>query len=158
MIVLSAVVGLAFQLFPTTASHRTPRDSLGTAARVSVAAVAVTTRPRVDGLLDDDVWRRTTPVSDFVQAEPDEGKAATEMTEVRLAYDDATLYVAAYMHDTNPRGIVVNDLRKDFEEQNQDDFEVLLDTFGDRRNGYIFITNAAGAKADRQFANEGRES
>ena len=34
---------------------------------------------------------------------------------------------------------------------------MLLDTFGDRRNGYIFITNAAGAKADRQIANEGRE-
>jgi hypothetical protein len=158
VIVLSAVVGLSFQLSPVAASHRTsPHDSLGTAARVSVAAVAITTRPRVDGLLDDDVWRRIAPASGFVQAEPDEGKPATETTEVRVAYDDVTLYVAAYMHDTNPRAIVVNDLRKDFDEQNQDDFEVLLDTFGDRRNGYIFITNAAGAKADRQIANEGRE-
>jgi hypothetical protein len=158
VIVLSAVVGLAFQLQPTIASHRTsPHDSLGTATRDSVTAVAVTSRPRLDGSLDDDVWRRIAPTSGFVQAEPDEGKPATETTEVRVAYDDATLYVAAYMHDTNPGGIVVNDLRKDFDEQNQDDFEVLLDTFGDRRNGYVFITNAAGAKADRQFANEGRE-
>jgi hypothetical protein len=124
---------------------------------VNVTAVAGSSRPRLDGALDDAVWLRTTPASGFVQAEPDEGKPATEATEVRVAYDDATLYIAAYMHDTDPGGIVVNDLRKDFDEQNQDDFEVLLDTFGDRRNGYIFITNAAGAKADRQIANEGRD-
>ena len=49
------------------------------------------------------------------------------------------------------------DIKKDFKEEDQDDFEVLLDTFGDRRNGYVFITNILGAKADRQVANEGRE-
>ncbi|MBW8839210.1 MAG: carbohydrate binding family 9 domain-containing protein, partial [Gemmatimonadetes bacterium] len=154
MIILSALVGLSFQLLPNNSPHRTPRDSVAP-TRVRIAATAA--KPRIDGVLDDDVWHNAAPASGFVQAEPDEGHPATEATEVRIAYDDATLYIAAYMHDSNPRGIVVNDLRKDFEEQNQDDFEVLLDTFGDRRNGYIFLTNAAGAKADRQFANEGRE-
>jgi hypothetical protein len=155
--VIPTLLGLSFQLIAADTSHRiSPRDSIVT-GRAQVAAVAVTSRPRIDGLLDDELWRRAVPAAGFVQAEPDEGKPATEATEVRVAYDDATLYVAAYLHDSNPRGIVVNDLRKDFDEQNQDDFEVLLDTFGDRRNGYIFITNAAGAKADRQIANEGRE-
>jgi len=155
VIILSALVGLSFQLLPSSSPHRTPpRDSLAP-ARVRIAATAA--KPRIDGVLDDDVWHNAAPASGFVQAEPDEGHPATEATEVRIAYDGATLYIAAYMHDSSPRGIVVNDLRKDFEEQNQDDFEVLLDTFGDRRNGYIFLTNAAGAKADRQFANEGRE-
>jgi hypothetical protein len=155
VIILSALVGLSFQLLPNSSPHRPPpRDSLAR-ARVRIAAAAA--KPRIDGVLDDDVWRGMAPASGFLQAEPDEGSPATEATEVRVAYDDATLFIGAYMHDSNPRGIVVNDLRKDFEEQNQDDFEVLLDTFGDRRNGYIFITNAAGAKADRQVANEGRE-
>src|SRR5512138_1094331 len=154
----SAVIGLSFQLLSTAAAARTPpKDSVSAPARARIAAVPVSARPRVDGLLDDDIWHRVAPASGFLQAEPDEGKPATEATEVRVAYDDATLYIAAYMHDADPRGIVVNDLRKDFDEQNQDDFEVLLDTFGDRRNGYIFITNPAGAKADRQIANEGRE-
>ncbi|HUQ82947.1 MAG TPA: DUF5916 domain-containing protein [Gemmatimonadaceae bacterium] len=158
MIVPTAVIGLSFQLVSTAPSHRTPSpDSLPASARARISAVAAAARPRIDGVLDDELWRRVAPTSGFVQAEPDEGKPATEATEVRVAYDDANLYIAAYMHDADPRGIVVNDLRKDFDEQNQDDFEVLLDTFGDRRNGYIFITNPAGAKADRQIANEGRE-
>ena len=68
------------------------------------------------------------------------------------------LYIAAYCHDSDPSGIVVNDIRKDFEPGEQDSFEVIIDTFGDRRNGYLFITNAEGAKSDQQVANEGRET
>ena len=34
---------------------------------------------------------------------------------------------------------------------------MLLDTFADRRNGFVFATNARGAKADTQIANEGRD-
>ena len=156
--VLTSLLGLSLQLVAVdTARRPTVTDSLGPASRMRLSAAVVTSRPRIDGVLDDALWLRTAGASGFVQAEPDEGKPATELTEVRVAYDDAALYIAAYLHDSNPAGIVVNDLRKDFDEQNQDSFEILLDTFGDRRNGYIFITNPAGAKADRQIANEGRE-
>jgi hypothetical protein len=61
------------------------------------------------------------------------------------------------MHDSHPAGVVVNELRKDFAGRDQDTFEVLLDTFSDRRNGFVFTTNAAGAKADTQIASEGRD-
>ena len=107
MIILGALVGLSFQLLPNSSPHRPPpRDSLAP-ARVRIAAASA--QPRIDGALDDDVWRSAAPTSGFVQAEPDEGKPATEATDVRVAYDDATLYIAAYMHDSNPREIVVND-------------------------------------------------
>ena len=59
--------------------------------------------------------------------------------------------------DSDPSGIVVNEIRKDFAGRDQDTFEVLLDTFADRRNGFVFSTNAEGAKADTQIANEGRD-
>jgi hypothetical protein len=152
-----SLLGLALQLTAPQLPHSDAvRDSTH-ATRARVTAAAASTAPRIDGVLDDDIWRLAQPVSGFVQAEPDEGRPATEATEVRIAYDEGTLYVAAYMHDRTPGGIVVNDIRKDFREDDQDDFELLLDTFGDRRNGYVFITNAAGAKADRQIANEGRD-
>ena len=64
---------------------------------------------------------------------------------------------AALCHDSDPAHIVVNDIRKDFAGAEQDIFEVLLDTFEDRRNGFVFATNAAGARADTQIANEGRD-
>ena len=140
-------------LKPDTALRRVAAD------RPSVAAVAVAGAQsvRIDGVLDDPVWRETRPVSGFVQSEPNEGRPASEPTEVWVAYDARNLYVAAYLHDREPGRLVVNDIKKDFKEDDQDDFEILLDTFGDRQNGYVFITNPAGARADRQVANEGRE-
>jgi hypothetical protein len=112
---------------------------------------------RLDGRLDEAVWRETPPSEGFIQAEPREGEPVSEKTEVWVAYDESNLYVAAYLHDSDPSGVVVNDIRKDFDDQTQDVFSVILDTFADRRNGYIFMTNPEGARGDRQVANEGRE-
>jgi len=96
-------------------------------------------------------------VSGFTQAEPNEGRPSTEKTEVRVAYDDDNLYIGAYMHDSEPDRLVVTDIKKDFTETEEDGFGVIIDTFLDRRNGYVFITNPGGARADWQVANEGRE-
>lgn len=125
--------------------------------RRQVSAVRATTAVNIDGQLDDEVWVRAAPTGDFIQSEPRTDQPATEATEVRLAYDEQHLYIAAYCHDTDPGGAVVNDIRKDFNPEDQDTFEVIIDTFGDRRNGYVFITNVEGARADQQVANEGRE-
>lgn len=126
--------------------------------RLEVTAVAVRGTVKVDGVLNDAVWRRARPVTGFVQAEPYEGRPATERTDVWVAYDGSTLYIAAYCHDSDPAGEVVNDISRDFAATDQDAFEVILDTFADRRNGYEFITNPEGAKYDAQIANEGRET
>ncbi|HPV74961.1 MAG TPA: DUF5916 domain-containing protein [Gemmatimonadaceae bacterium] len=112
---------------------------------------------RLDGVLDEPVWQKTDPAADFVQSEPLTGQPATEETDVWVAFDDDNLYIAARLHDSAPDALVVNDIKKDFKEEDQDDFEVLLDTFGDRRNGYVFSTNVEGARHDRQVALEGRE-
>ncbi len=108
----------------------------------------------LDGRLEEEVWA-TSGQRGFVQAEPREGEPATEDTEVWVAYDGTTLYVAARLFDRQQP--TVNDIRKDFDETNQDVFQVILDTFRDRRNGYVFQTNPEGARGDRQVANEGRE-
>ena len=123
----------------------------------SVHAVRTSKPIVIDGLLDDAAWASATAVGGFTQAEPHAGEPASEATEVRVLYDAEFLYVGAVLHDRDASHIVVNDIRKDFKEEDQDDFEVLLDTFHDRRNGYLFVTNAAGARGDRQVANEGRE-
>ena len=128
-----------------------------TDGRKQMTAVQATTPITIDGALDEDVWTRAIPAADFVQADPVEGVPATEITEVRVAYDADYLYIGATMHDSDPDAIVVNEIRKDFAGRDQDTFEVLLDTFADRRNGFVFSTNSRGAKADTQIANEGRD-
>ncbi len=122
-----------------------------------ITAVRAEAPVRVDGSLDEEAWGRAPVARGFVQSEPSTGADASEVTEVRVVYDANTLYIGAYLHDREPAKLVVNDIRKDFKEEDQDDFEVILDTFRDRRNGYVFVTNVEGARADRQVANEGRE-
>ncbi len=111
----------------------------------------------VDGALDEQVWRTAEPAADFVQAEPHEGEPATEATEVRVAFDRDALYIGVVCRDGDTRSAIVNDIRKDFTAGEQDTFEVILDTFADRRNGFVFVINPAGAKSDAQIANEGRD-
>ncbi|MES3034629.1 MAG: DUF5916 domain-containing protein [Gemmatimonadota bacterium] len=123
----------------------------------TVRAARAVTPIRLDGALDDAAWAAAKPTSDFVQAEPLSGQPASQRTEVRVLFDAQYLYIGARMHDSDLSHAVVNDIRKDFIEEDQDDFEVLLDTFGDRRNGYVFSTNIKGARHDRQVALEGRE-
>jgi hypothetical protein len=125
--------------------------------RRALAATRAAAAVKLDGLLDEAVWKAAEPATGFVQSEPREGQAATEQTEVFIAFDVDNLYVGAIMHDSDAAHEIVNDIRKDFREDDQDDFELILDTFHDRRNGYVFITNPAGGRVDRQISNEGRE-
>src|SRR5215210_615567 len=55
--------------------------------RVSVDAVRVSQAPRVDGVLDEAVWRDAKVIDTFVQQEPNEGQPGSDRTEVRVLYD-----------------------------------------------------------------------
>ena len=122
-----------------------------------VIAAETHTPITLDGALDEEVWRLAEPAADFVQAEPHEGEPASEPTDVRIVFDADALYIGVMCHDSIAGGQIVNDIRKDFTPGEQDTFEVILDTFADRRNGFVFATNPRGAKSDAQIANEGRE-
>jgi hypothetical protein len=125
--------------------------------RKQTTAMRLTGTVTLDGDLNEDAWASAPAATGFVQAEPQEGEPATESTEVRILFDEDHLYIGVRCLDRGPAGIVINEIRKDFAGRDQDTFEVLLDTFGDRRNGFVFATNAEGAKADTQIANEGRD-
>jgi len=111
----------------------------------------------VDGDLGEPGWRSAPVATDFIQNEPREGEAATYDTEVRFLYDEVNLYFGVLAHDAEPAKIIVNDLTRDFNTRSGDIFGLVLDTFHDERNGFMFETNPAGAKFDAQFVNEGRE-
>jgi hypothetical protein len=150
-----AAFALPLALSPVAArGQSTLPATITDAERRQATAVRVDETIRLDGRLDEAVWRGSSE-SRFIQAEPREGQPATEETEVWVAYDESNLYVAARLHDSGEP--TVNEIRKDFGDTNQDVFQVILDTFRDRRNGYVFQTNPEGARGDRQVANEGRE-
>jgi hypothetical protein len=111
---------------------------------------------RVDGRLDEEIYKTTTAITGFVQQEPDEFKPATEKTDAWIFFDDDNLYISARNWETHPERRVANEMRRDTSQLRQNDsFGVLLDTFHDKRNGYIFYANAIGGLADSQVTDEG---
>ena len=121
----------------------------------TVAATAVVDRVIIDGQLDEPAWDLATPATDFVQQQPDEGRPATLRSEVRFLYDRHTLYVGAMLFDDQPQLLVVNELKRDFQEANNDLFGVILDTFRDGRNAYGFVVNAGGAQRETLAYDQG---
>ncbi|HET6454279.1 MAG TPA: hypothetical protein VFI02_07735, partial [Armatimonadota bacterium] len=105
-----------------------------------ITAVRIDGKITMDGELDETEWDLAEPAKDFIQKLPATGEPATEPTEVRLLYDQEHLYVGAYCFDSaGPEGIVVNDITKDFESLTSDGFQILIDTYNDNRNGFLFI-------------------
>ena len=58
------------------------------AADFNVDVVKVDTPPRLDGILDDPVWKQAQMVTNLLQHEPAEGEPATLKTEIRVLYDE----------------------------------------------------------------------
>jgi Domain of unknown function (DUF5916)/Carbohydrate family 9 binding domain-like len=128
------------------------RDAEG---RVTVRATRVDAPPRVDGILDDELYRTLTPVTDFVQQDPDEGKLATEPTFVWILFDATAIYISARCRDSQPSRIVANDMRRDGRNVSQNDnLSIVLDTFHDGRNGFEFLVNSIGGMWDTQITDE----
>jgi hypothetical protein len=103
---------------------------------------------RLDGVLDEDVWRAAAAATDFRQQQPDEGKPATQRTEVRFAYDAAALYVGARMFaDGGPAGVQTRLVRRDAD-PDSDYLELIVDTYHDHVGRLIFRVNPSGVRGD----------
>ena len=111
--------------------------------------------PLVDGHLDDDVWKSAEPFAGFVQRELQEGAPVSERTEVRILTDGEALYVGAWLYDREPMRIVPGEKVRDVELGNSDYFAIILDTYLDRQNGFVFATTPAAVEYDGQVAKEG---
>ena len=113
-------------------------------------------RPVLDGrVVDDPVWLDVTPLVDFWQTAPDAGRPASERTEVRILYTDDTLYFGVILFDRAPSGLTVSDSRRDSPLDDSDSFRIVLDTYRDRQNGFVFATNPAALEYDGQVNGEG---
>ncbi len=124
------------------------------AGRVGAATVT-TTPPVIDGRLTDAAWREATVLAGFTQREPQEAAPVSERTEVRLLTDGEALYVGAWLHDRDAAAIVEGEKIRDVTLTNSDYFGILLDTYRDRQNGFLFATTPAGVEYDGQIIREG---
>ena len=121
----------------------------------TATARAVAKPPVIDGRLTDTVWLDVPPITGFIQRELHEGQPVTERTEVRIITDGEALYVGAWMYDSDAPGIIPGDKVRDGDITKADYFGILLDTYHDKQNGFVFTTTPAAIEYDAQVVNEG---
>lgn len=111
--------------------------------------------PRIDGVLDEEVWASAPRYSGFIQREPDEGQPATEETAVQLVYDDEALYVGITAFDRQPEKIAARLARRD-QWTEADAVQVSIDAHHDHQTAYFFEINAAGSQREGIVTNDGQ--
>ena len=121
-----------------------------------VRAAPASAPPVIDGVLDEVAWSSAGRIDQFVQQEPNEGAPSSERTEFYVLYDAEALYLGLRAWDSSPEGVTATEMRRDSDRiLEEDNFQIILDTFNDSRSGYMFVTNPLGAQLDQQVFNEG---
>jgi hypothetical protein len=143
-------------LAPAVLAAQTPSQrSAAPDPRPAARALRIEQPLVIDGKLDESVWAGAPAVTGFIQHEPLAGTPATERTEVWILYDREALYIGARLHDAFAAGIIRGEIRRDADLTQQDAFVIVLDTYHDRQNGFVFGTTPAGIEHDGQVTKEG---
>jgi len=111
----------------------------------------------VDGILDETVWREAPRISNFTQRELKENSPATERTEVAVVYNDTEMYIGVWCYDAQPSRIIAQKMKWDFDYGTEDNFEIVLDTYADKRNAYFFVINPNASQADALILDNGQK-
>jgi hypothetical protein len=121
-------------------------------------AVKVAVAPKIDGLLNDNVWQNAPVATDFIVTQPLFGGMSSQKSTVKIVYDNSAIYVAAYLYD-NPDLIRKQLTPRDGEQrQDVDVFSVAFDTYNDNQNGFQFIVTASNVQSDARISATGNNN
>ena len=124
----------------TTRGHDVPVPSVPAARRTSAIVL--------DGRLDERAWAAAPAVTELLQIDPDEGKPASERTDVRIVYDDEALYVGARMFDAHGAAGVTTRLTRRDANTDSDWFQIVIDAYHDHLGRAFLQVNPSGVKYD----------
>jgi Domain of unknown function (DUF5916)/Carbohydrate family 9 binding domain-like len=121
----------------------------------SLPAVKTSQSIKIDGNLNEIAWKEAPEATGFIKTFPTFGEASSKQTVIKLLYDDAAVYVAAYMYDERKNVRKQLTQRDVLERQDADVFSVGFDTYHDRQNAFIFQVSAAGVQGDARQSQSG---
>lgn len=120
----------------------------------SIKATRTEVAPVVDGLVNDECWKTAAMVNEFYQREPHEGEPVTEKTEVYICYNPSTLYFGVKCYQ-DPKTISAKEMLRDADTGSDDRVHILLDTYLDHRNAFLFRITPLGAVMDASHSQNG---
>lgn len=103
--------------------------------------------PKIDGKLENPLWKNGAVIDTFTQYEPQEGTQPSEKTIVYLGYDKKNLYIALRCLDSNPKAIRASLTQRD-NVHGDDEITIYLDTFNDKKRAFVFQVNPCGIQTD----------
>ena len=86
-------------------------------------------------------------IDKFIELTPSDGEPVSQRTEAYLGYDSKNLYAIFICFDSQPKRIRAHLARRE-EIFDDDNVELMLDTFHDHRRAYAFFSNALGVQSD----------
>ncbi len=111
-----------------------------------VRAVGTSTAPIVDGKLDEPQWRTAARLTGFSMYQPVDGAPAPDSTEVLVMYTSTALHIG--IRALEPHGAVRATLADRDRIASDDNIQLFIDTFDDRRRAFVFAVNPFGVQAD----------
>jgi hypothetical protein len=109
----------------------------------------------IDGILNEPVWQKQECITNFILSKTYKKQFAKYQTEVRLFYDDKSIYFGFTCYKPANKKLVANIYKHDGNLWLDDAVEVFLDTFNDNRSCYYFMLNGAGTQLDGHVTEEG---
>ena len=103
---------------------------------------------RIDGVLDDAAWESAPVLTGFTQFDPVEGVPATQRTEARVLLTDDAVYFSVKAYDDVDGGVRATLGDRDSFARSDDYVRFIVDTFNDRRRGYVIMVNPLGVQQD----------
>lgn len=135
-----------FSLLFSSVSHlRAQSDSQ---KKLSVIHYIENSDIRINGRLDEAVWKTLSPLTKWYQLTPDEGEIPSERTEMWLFHDENAIYLGARMYTKDISTLVTRSLERDSYSPDQDAIAIILDTLNDNRTASGFIVSSAGVRTD----------
>jgi len=110
---------------------------------------------QLDGRLNDPAWAGADSIPNLTMIEPTAGLPPTYRTVVKVLLSPKNIFLGIRCYDAEPEKIVAFSKARDAELEDEDYIKVILDTYHDGRNGYIFAINPFGARYDALVSNNG---
>ena len=104
----------------------------------------------IDGVFDEAGWAAANKATGFTTFEPQPGLDQSQKSEIKVLYDDKSIYIAASLYDTSPDSILLELSERD-DIKNADWFAIALDTYQDGLNGVVFGVTASGVQFDSKL-------
>jgi Domain of unknown function (DUF5916) len=123
----------------------------------SFTVKSITEKIKIDGILDESTWKQGQTVGNFWQYFPKDSVRANHQTEIYIATDDKTLYIAAKCYSQGKDYIVTSN-RRDFRAGGNDNISFIFDTFNDKTNAFMFGMNAYGVMREALISNGGSDN